>query len=162
MTFASVDGVEWFTSPDQPALTESLGTLRALSALGGDWIAASFSQEGTGIPVLWSANELDWEEVARIEDPEQREYFGYAAHLVEADGRLFLSAAFQAEGIESRPADVWTSTDGRSWSRLELPEHSEIRAATPGGPGLLLGGRAGDPAGDAIIWATNESWLAGQ
>ena len=85
-----------------------------------------------------------------------------STHLVEADGRVFLGAAFQAEGTESRPADVWTSVDGRSWSRLDLPDHSEIRAATPGGPGMLVAGREGDPAGDAVIWAMNESWLSSQ
>ena len=162
VTLASADGVSWFISPEQPALAHPQTVLWSLAALGGDWVAGGFSGASGGIPVWWSANGLDWEEVARIEDPEGREWFGYASHLVEADGRVLLSAAFQGEGTESRPADVWTSVDGRSWSRLDLPGNTEIRAATPGGPGMLLAGREGDPAGDGVIWATNEVWLAGQ
>lgn len=157
-TIASGDGVTWLESADQPAFAVSAGLYR-LTPYGGDWIAAGFAGAEPGVPVFFSANGLDWEEVARVVDPAGRELFGSPSQLGAIDGRLFLSIALQAEGVESRPVGAWTSEDGRTWQMLELGDESEVRAAIATDETILMAGRAGNDRGDAVIWSANEAWF---
>jgi len=157
-TIASGDGVTWLESAEQPAFAESVSLYR-LTPYGGDWIAAGFAGAEAGVPVLFSANGLDWEEVSRVVDPAGRELFGYPSQLGAIDGRLFLSIALQAEGVESRPAGAWTSVDGRTWQMLELGDESEVRAVVATDDTILMAGRAGNDRGDAVIWSANEAWF---
>jgi hypothetical protein len=170
ITLASGDGRTWLESPEQPALADQ-NAISSVVALGGDWIAAGYSawvqpldKTDGEIPVLWSANGLDWQRVATITDPAQRDGFGFPGHLVEAGNRVFLSVAMLAEGVETRPRGVWSSTDGRNWTMLELGDETEIRTAVDAGDGrtLFLGGRIGNAGGDAILWAVDETWFDGE
>lgn len=161
LSLASADGVSWFESSSQPALSDSVA-LWSLASHGGDWVAAGFSREDGRIPVSWSANGLDWQIVAWLTDPFGREAFGYGAYLVSDGERLFLSAGIQAEGIESRPGGVWTSDDARTWQHLALGEEAEVRAVVRSDGAFLLGGRIGDSGADAMVWNASLSWLSGE
>lgn len=161
---ASGDGVEWFMSSDDGSLAPN-HFLNAVAPFGSDWIAGAFAGEDGGVPVYWSANGLDWVQVATIRDPEGREHFGYAAHLVTSADRVFLSAAFMAEGTESRPAGVWTSTDGHSWSVFPSGGLSEVRTLVGLESGVIVAGRsngggAGETHwtsnGDGVIWRSSD------
>jgi len=163
-TIASSDGDSWITSSDDQPFVDARTPLFSITAFGPDWVAAGFPAEGQGIPVYFSANGLDWTHVATIEDPADREYFGYAAHLVSTDDRLFLSAAFQSEGTESQPAGTWTSTDGRTWSMLPIGGRTEVRAVVGGGDRIVFGGRvvtvtAENPGASGVIWSADEDWF---
>lgn len=166
ITIASGDGAEWFMSSDESSLQPD-HYLTAIVPHGGDWVAGAFAGDDGVVPVYWSSNGLDWERVATIHDPEQREYFGYAAHLAVAGDRLFLSAAFMAEGTESRPAGVWTSTDARTWSAVTVGAMAEVRDAINLGAEVLFAGRVNEVAdetlwaadGDAVVWRTADTWF---
>ena len=88
-----------------------------------------------------------------------REFFGYPAHLMAIDDRLFLSIAMKAEGTETYPAGVWSGVGGQTWTHLQLGDESEIRAVADAGDLILLAGRAGSSDGDGIIWGATEAWL---
>lgn len=109
--------------------------------------------------MFWSANGLDWQEVARIRDSAGRENVGSPSHLTSVEGRLFLSVAYQWEGVESRPAGAWTSEDGREWRMLDLGDETEIRAVLATDERILMSGRVGNDRGEAVIWAATASWF---
>ena len=154
ISVASADGVEWFMSPEDGSLAPE-HNLNAVAPFGPDWIAGAFAGEDGGIPVYWSANGLDWIQVATIRDPEGREHFGYAAHVVASGDRVFLSAGFMAEGTESRPAGVWTSTDGHSWSIFPTGGLSEVRTLVGLESGAIVAGRVNQPGADETHWSSN-------
>lgn len=160
-TRASSDGRSWVTSPPSGAGPEVFSTV---APIGPDWVAATFAQVSPeldaptsgSMAVWWSANGLDWEPVAQIDDPYGRERFGAPSYLVSTGERLFLSATLLAEGVESRPMGVFSSTDGRIWSMVDLGTEAEVRTARTNGSHLLLGGRAG---ADALAWRVSPEFL---
>jgi hypothetical protein len=170
ISLASADGATWH----EAALTDSLETepfLVRLTSLGGDWVAAGFTGEAPAaggccpnqpMGVYWSANGLDWARRATIADPLNREAFGGTGALVAAGGRLFLSGAFAAEGSNTRPSGVWTSTDASTWTMLELGDRTEVRAVRAiADDSVLMGGRVqtDDDPGDATIWTARRAFL---
>ena len=81
----------------------------------------------------------------------------YPSHLISAGGHLFLSGALAAEGSETRPIGVWTSTDGSTWEPLDLGGYAEVRAVDGVECCFWLGGRLGSDDGEAVIWRWDPS-----
>ena len=159
ITIASANGVNWTESPEQPALAGSLGLFH-LTAFGDGWLAAGFDAPEAGVPIFFSADGLVWEEVARVQDPANREGVGRASHLLGLGGRVFLSIAYESDGsIATRPAGVWHSEDGRTWHMLDLGDEAEVSGVVGTQGGVLMAGKVGHDRGNAVIWAAEEAWF---
>jgi hypothetical protein len=67
------------------------------------------------------------------------------------------SEAFRSTDPDYGTAAAWTSSDGVSWTRADVPpsdiEHSGIGGVTVGGPGLVAVGVSGD---DAAVWTSQD------
>lgn len=147
---ASADGSTWHPAPEQPSFAAD-DIVMAISDLGSDWVGVGWSGfDSSAIALWWSADGLNWERVGTL--TADIESFGAPADLFEVDGRLFLNVSLATEGIETRPAAVFTSVDGRNWEMLGVGPEAEVRTGLATDCCLLLGGRIGIQAGEAVIW----------
>jgi len=158
LILASGDGRAWFEAPQQPSLTAD-DVVMTVAPVGPDWVAAGWralSGPGAGIDLWRSADGLNWDPAGSIEPDEDWRGQGtramYPSHLIVRGGMLFLSGALAAEGSDTRPLAVWTSTDGLGWQRLDLGGDAEVRAVDGIECCLWLGGRIGQGTGEAVIW----------
>lgn len=151
--FASADGREWVNAPqpfgaEDPQYRPPL----VIAPLGPDWIAAT-AQRDDGAQIWFSANGPDWTPVAEIGDINTAQ--AWAPVLIGADRRLFFSPTGEfPSSIEVRSPGVWSSTDGREWTRLDLGSAGVIGGAASGPTGLVLVG-ATFPSADeskATFW----------
>lgn len=147
---ASADGSAWYPAPEQPSFAPD-DIVMAISDLGTDWVGAGWSGfDSSAIALWWSADGLNWERVGTL--TADIESFGAPADLFEVDGRLFLNVSLALEGIDTRPAAVFTSVDGRNWEMVGVGPEAEVRTGLATDCCLLLGGRIGIEASDAVIW----------
>lgn len=147
---ASSDGSIWHAAPEQPSLGVH-DILLAISDIGHDWVGVGWADnDSSAIVVWWSSDGLNWERVATL--TRDIPNFGYPGHLFDLGERLFLSAGFAMEGTDTRPAYIWTSLGGRNWQPLDLGSEAEVRSGLATDCCLLLGGRIGIDAGEAVIW----------
>jgi hypothetical protein len=146
--FASADGREWVNAP-QPfgAEDQQYRPSLLIAPLGPDWIAA------LGASIWFSANGLDWTPAAEIGEVNTTQ--AWAPVLVGADQRLFFSPTGDfPSSIDPRAPGVWSSTDGRKWTLLNLGNAAVVGGAASGPAGLVLAG-ATFPSADeskATFW----------
>jgi hypothetical protein len=160
-SLASSNGRTWFESPRAAAPSDFVYRLVNFRA---DWYA--FGLADGEIRIWISANGLNWDYSGSIRDPGGFEWpgipeslFATVWHAVSDQDRIILSGALAAEGSDSRPRAVWTTTDGEHWTLLDLGKEAEVRSVIRIGRWVLLGGRLGDEAGDAVVWRIDESWF---
>jgi hypothetical protein len=122
--FASADGREWL-SVDEPFGADNQGFVfeANVSSLGPDWVATLGHPEAP-TAVWFSANGLEWSEVAFVEHGPNT----IAALLEEVDGQLIFSPG---SGVWEGTAGVWSSRDGVDWTVEDF-----------GGEAVWLGGAA--------------------
>lgn len=148
--FASADGRDWVETP-KPFGTEpeNYRATTVLAPFGPDWIAVIALRDGT--LQVWSApNASAWESTSEIGTVD----IGSSASpvLVNVDGTLFFSVG----GDASAPGSgTWSSTDGVTWTEVDIGSGA-ASDATGGGGAVVLAGHAvvGEQGHAAAIWAT--------
>ena len=123
--WTSGDGRSWATVPDQ----EDIEPLRTVAAGPGGFVATDMNVIGEARAVRFSADGRSWETVD-----------AFASRLPSYDAGLVASVAATSSGyvavggegvcdVEPCPdavAVIWTSPDGRSWSRLQRDDRFEV------------------------------------
>lgn len=129
---ASADGVEWFEAARPFEPDELHSRPGVIAALGGDWVATI---DLTGKPVrFWrSSDGLVWYPAGTIEGPSHVTPF-----LGSAGGQLYFSHAATGAPV-GRPGG-WTSSDGITWTRIELGAGGVLAGAFDGPDGVILAG----------------------
>jgi hypothetical protein len=149
VTIASADGREWFPGDALPGGA-------SVAPLGPDWISAvvpGVVEFPVDLEIWFSANGLDWDEVASIHDPENRDSFGYVGGLVSAGGRVFLSVTLSiCCGGVATPGGVWSSEDGIAWEQTDTGPDSLVAAAAARDGTVVLAGYVGVTEGRATFW----------
>lgn len=142
---ASADGSTWFRSEKPfPAERSSVGPA-FVAAIGGDWVATLGG--GRTKARFWrSPDGLQWERAGVLEHPPA----GSSPVLVSAGGQLFYSAWDVPVG---EPGG-WTSTDGTTWTSLNLGADGVLAGAFHDNRGLLLLGSTmvNEDRADATFW----------
>jgi hypothetical protein len=138
---ASGDGREWF----EAAPVQGLGLVPAIAPLAGDWITAGGLSNGP-IPVWFSPNGLDWEQVATFgTDSEAFELYS----LVSTGDRVFAQLTVLGEHPAVLPAGLWSSTDGTIWEEVGAASDVFLAGAASSGDMTVLAGTG--PEGTVFI-----------
>lgn len=130
---ASADGRQWIKADDADGVLAEAGSLWSVVPLGGDWVTSP-SVAGTALPILWSANGIEWSERASLEV--EREEAGVIAYLMSNGTRLF--AAVSSGNGEPAFASLLTSTDAVTFTETDLPIITPWQFATASGVDVFL------------------------
>jgi hypothetical protein len=148
---ASSDGREWIQSPSPPTDASQV------TPQGPDWFAiAPGDLSARTAPVWFSANGLEWSEIAAISletigsgpDSTCQEFVG---RLKSAAGRLIVGAGFSfpcSEGGVVTYGRTLMSLDGMSWQALPFAEQDVIEQGTNRGSVVLA---AADADGNLVL-----------
>ncbi|HSR43865.1 MAG TPA: hypothetical protein VLT15_01375 [Acidimicrobiia bacterium] len=179
----SEDGISWSRVPHDEAAfggTEQTNVfMKDVTVFGSELVAVGVEvTEGSADAVAWiSADGISWERVPHDEAVFGGPQFQVMWAVVPAGPGLVAvgqGGDLAGESGPGQPAAVWTSTDGRDWSRV--PEQAGLLSGYPargpdngdwarmddvivGGPGLVAAGRVGrcqDLActEDAAVWTS--------
>ena len=171
--WTSVDGVSWSRVPHDEAVFggEGIQAMESVAAGGPGLVAVGADNPddfGYTGAVWTSVDGLTWSRV-----PDDEEVFAHAQiGSVSAGGPGLVAVGFGSNsdlGPNGLSAAVWTSIDGRSWSRVPHDEAvfggeglQAMEGVTAGGPGLVAVGRdcpnrcLGSSTGDAAapVWTS--------
>jgi hypothetical protein len=143
--WCSADGLTWRSCPGTPSLE---GLSLASLAVGEPGLVVAGASDAAAVSIT-SADGVSWTR-NDLPDASHRAVNGLAWH----DGR------FVAIGIdydtEASPTFVWTSTDGRSWTRaanLEGPGQAIAYGLVAVPDGFVAGGSF---RGHAVIWTSRD------
>jgi hypothetical protein len=175
--WTSTDGQAWRRVPDADAPKPGI-VIRRVVAFRGAYYGLMDASVAIGHIALdarvglWtSPDALHWRQVAS----------GPAATSLQPIGERLVAVGPREETVATRPL-VWTSADGRAWSKSSLPPpivpsgsptidedpadiymHAERLLAVPGGGLLAFGWQYdGQGADDAVAWASSDgsTWAA--
>jgi hypothetical protein len=141
--YGSTDGIRW--EPTEVELSEFYSSIQAIITSASGLVAVGY--DGGDGAVWTSGDGLVW---ARV--PDEAGVFA---------GRTILSAAAGPHGLVALGGrgHVWTSPDAATWNRVDTyalaieEQSSSMAAVTPGGPGLVAVGSAGE---DAAVWVSSD------
>ncbi len=162
VSWASTDGRTWSLAPAGPALAgpAAATAMVAVVAFGDGFVAAGRSDDpaaGRTAAAVWlSADGLTWQRIVAGDAFAGARVVGLAA----SGGRL---VAVGTAGPEQAPSLAWTSSDGRTWTRVADPALAGgvVRAVAAGGPGFVaVGAAAADDR--ALAWTSPDgaTWAA--
>jgi hypothetical protein len=174
--WTSTDGGVWsrvphdevvFGGPGVQVMSSVTAGGPGLVAVGYDWPGGD---AGDWVAAVWTSTDgRVWSRV-----PHDEAVFGGLSEQLMSGvtiGGPGLVAVGQARHDQSDDADwvdwvaaVWTSTDGRVWSRVPHdesvfggPDNQSMRSVTAGGPGLVAVGASSDAGGsDAAVWTSTD------
>ena len=178
--WTSVDGLTWSRVPHDEEVFGGPGEQRMVSVtVGPQGLVAVGSDEPAGVEqgdaAVWtSVDGLTWSRVphdaAVFGGVDRQRMLGVTAGgpglvAVGSDGPVGYELTWtREEGFDvemATDAAVWTSVDGRTWSRVPHDEevfgggHHQMDGVTAGGPGLVAVGRDGSvPEGMAAVWTS--------
>lgn len=141
----SDDGETWRRAADSTSLH---GAVMNSVAAGSDMLVAVGSDLAAVRAVTWeSADGLTW---TQAPDAAALDNFGLKIEIrdVSKTGSGYVAGGHYLFGTQFPSAAVWTSDDGRSWTRAaDVPAFSQgkIQGVAAGGPGLVAVGSFGSP-----------------
>ena len=135
---ASSDGRNWIDAPADDGILSEVGSLWTIAPLGGDWLTAPLTV-GTEMPVLWSANGLEWKRLTSM--PIERSDVGAMLSFF-SDGLRIYSDLVDGGGRPLGRSVLWTSVDAVDWTESPIPraEHQLGFATTNGVTVFLVDG----------------------
>ena len=145
--WTSADGRSWAYVPDQA----DLAPLRSVAAGPGGFVATDVNSGDGPRAIRLSANGRSWETVASFESSRPSADAGLVASVAGSSGGYVVAGGDGVCAIGPCPAAaaaIWTSPDGRSWSRLPGDDLLEV-------PNQGSGTHSGAVASSAVTWDTH-------
>ena len=164
--WTSSDGLTWSRVPHDEATFGGDGSqwMFDVTTGGPGFVAVGASSRLLSRrAVVWTSSDgLSWSRVEASAELEGKD--DYAEMRAVTSGGSGLVAVGMVGAAEDPDAAVWTSPDGRSWTRVDDsnlggPLRQEMDAVTAGGPGFVAVGREFDldaRAGDAAVWTSTD------
>lgn len=160
MVWTSDDGVNWAPVPDAEGLGPGLlsyGYVNAIASDGSVFVAvgARWDDQMTAHPGVWRSNDgLSWEEVASAAQVDE-----FPSAIAASANGFVMGGVASGTGMSVPVA--WSSTDGRSWARVQVePGQGGGIVDIAVGPEGMVG--VGDGAQAAGAWWSSDgsAWQA--
>ena len=159
------DSLQWSRVPEDstPFVPGADDTIDGVTAWGDGFVAVGVDGSSGRAAAWLSEDGNDWSLVFVDEPPPGAEsrsgpWIGSSISDVVAGGPGLVAAGTECTGFEDCQGKIWTSTDGRSWSKTDIEPGigSLLYDITAGGPGLVVGGEFAIPGVDArgAVWTS--------
>ena len=142
---ASADGSNWYRADEPYPVDDGHAGVAVVAPIGGDWVATG--GWGGSLGRFWrSADGLRWEQAGDLEQPPS----GSGPILVSAGSRLFYSYW----DVPIGEPGGWTSSDGITWTSLDLGAGGVLAGAFHDESGFLVMGSTvvDEDQADATFW----------
>jgi len=153
----SEDGSDWTVVTDPDLGGPDNQFIETVAAVGIGLIAVGSSDDaGDRDLVVWTSPDgIDWDRVvsAGLGGPGDQILWPFGKPILATDDLIVVS------GMDDDEAAVWTSADGRTWSRVHLPHvlggtgQQAIAGLAAAGPGVLA---VGWNDLDAAVWTSED------
>jgi hypothetical protein len=145
VAWRSTDGDTWERAPDAATLRGAV--MHSVAAGQGRLVAVGSDLAATRAVVWESADGLTW---TQAPDDPTLDNFGLKIEMrdVSWTGSGYLAGGHRLFGTQYPSAVIWTSSDGRTWTRAaDVPVLSQgkVQGVSAGGPGLVAVGSIGSP-----------------
>ena len=160
--WTSSDGVSW-SRIEHDEDVFGAARMTSVTAGGPGFVAVGWDGHphgGEGNAVVWtSVDGVTWSRVPHGDAAfgQQGDFTGMKEVVAGGPGLVAVGVSWSLHDDIPGPAAVWTSVDGRDWSRV--PHHEALSAGgmagvALGGPGLVAVG--GDGWGHAMVWTSED------